>query len=151
MARGGLWGLAQLPLMLLAILVPIYTGTGQLVPADPLAWLGVSITLSGWLLIVWGFASLGKALTPFPVPLSNATLRRRGSYRFMRHPIYSGVMLASLGWAVWWLSVGGFVCVLLLAIFFDRKATYEEQWLQRQYSDYADYVREVKKFIPGLY
>lgn len=150
-SRGGLWVLAQVPLMLLVFIVPIRFGAGQIVPLHPLAWLGVLMTVSGGLLIVWGFMSLGDALTPFPRPLADATLRRSGPYRFMRHPIYSGVMLASLGWALWWLSVGGAVCALLLGVFFDRKARHEEDWLRQQYNDYADYARAVKKFIPGLY
>ncbi len=150
-SRGGLWVLAQVPLMLLVFIVPVRFGAGQIVPLHPLAWSGLAITLSGGLLIVWGFVSLGDALTPFPRPVVGATLHRDGAYRYMRHPIYSGVMLASLGWALWWLSAWGILCALLLAFFFDRKARHEEAWLRQQYSGYAGYAREVKKFIPGLY
>jgi protein-S-isoprenylcysteine O-methyltransferase Ste14 len=101
--------------------------------------------------IVWGFVSLGDALTPFPRPRDGATLHRQGVYRFMRHPIYSGVLLAGLGWSGWWLSGAGLLAVLALAIFFDRKAAYEEAWLRKKYPGYADYARRVKKFIPGVY
>jgi protein-S-isoprenylcysteine O-methyltransferase Ste14 len=41
--------------------------------------------------------------------------------------------------------------VLVLAYFFDRKAAHEEIWLREKYSEYADYARAVKKFIPGVY
>ena len=150
-SRGGIWVLAQVPLMLMVLIIPMRFGAGQIIPLRPLAWLGTLITISGALLIIWGFVSLGDALTPFPRPIANATLHRNGAYLYMRHPIYSGVVLASLGWALWWLSVGGFFCALLLAFFFDRKSVHEEGWLRQQYSDYADYAREVKKFIPGLY
>ena len=37
------------------------------------------------------------------------------------------------------------------ALRFDRKAAYEERWLRQKYSEYADYARAVKKFIPGVY
>ena len=150
-SRGGIWVLTQVPLMLMVLLIPMRFGAGRIVPLHPLAWLGTLITLSGVLLIVWGFVSLGDALTPFPRPIANATLHRNGAYLYMRHPIYSGVVLASLGWALWWLSGGGIFCALLLAFFFDRKVVQEEGWLRQQYSDYADYARAVKKFIPGLY
>jgi protein-S-isoprenylcysteine O-methyltransferase Ste14 len=69
----------------------------------------------------------------------------------MRHPMYTSVMLVSLGWALWWLCEIGVLYVLGLGFFFDRKAAYEERWLRQKYSEYADYAREVKKFIPGLY
>ena len=143
--------MAQVPLMLLAFIVPIRFGAGQIIPLHPLAWLGALVTAASGALIVWGFVSLGDALTPFPRPLEEAVLHRQGAFRLMRHPIYTGVILASLGWAGWWLSAIGLLPVLVLAIFFDRKAVYEETWLRKKYPGYADYARRVKKFIPGLY
>jgi protein-S-isoprenylcysteine O-methyltransferase Ste14 len=150
-ARGGLWVLAQLPLMLLALLVPLQFGSGHFVPAGLVSMAGVVVTALGAALIVWGFFSLGDALTPFPRPRDGAVLHRQGAFRLMRHPIYTGVILASLGWTGWWLSAIGLLPVLALAIFFDRKAAYEETWLREKYKDYGDYARRVKKFIPGVY
>jgi protein-S-isoprenylcysteine O-methyltransferase Ste14 len=112
---------------------------------------GVAVLTLGVVLIVWGFISLGSALSPFPRPLEEAVLHRQGAFRLMRHPIYTGVILASLGWTWWWLCWIGMLPVLALAIFFDRKAAYEEIWLREKYGDYGDYARCVKKFIPGLY
>ncbi|BAV33137.1 Isoprenylcysteine carboxyl methyltransferase [Sulfuricaulis limicola] len=150
-SRGGIWVLAQVPLMLLAFIVPIRFGAGQIIPLHPLAWLGALVTVAGGALIIWGFVSLGDALTPFPRPLDGVTLHRQGAFRLMRHPIYTGVILASLGWTLWWLCGIGMLPVLALAIFFDRKAAYEENWLREKYRDYGDYARRVKKFIPGVY
>jgi protein-S-isoprenylcysteine O-methyltransferase Ste14 len=150
-ARGGLWVLAQLPLMLLVLLVPPQSGSGHFVPVEPVQMAGVVVTGLGVAMIVWGFISLGDALTPFPRPLDGAVLHRQGAFRRMRHPIYTGVILASLGWTGWWLSGIGLLPVLALAIFFDRKAAHEEIWLRGKYRDYGDYARRVKKFIPGVY
>lgn len=149
--RGGLWVLAQIPLMLVALLLPVWFGAGKLLPQDLLSITGTAITAVGMFLAVWGLKSLGDALTPYPGPLSEATLHRHGAYRWMRHPIYAGVMLASFGWALWWLSGIGVVYAMVLAIFFDRKAAFEEIRLREKYPDYADYSRKVKKFIPGVY
>lgn len=150
-SRGGIWVLAQVPLMLLAFIVPIRFGAGQFAPTEPVQLMGVFVTGLGVLLIAWGFASLGDALTPFPRPLDGAALHRQGAYRLMRHPIYTGVVLVSLGWTLWWLCGIGVLPVLALAIFFDRKAAHEEVWLREKYQDYPDYARRVKKFIPGVY
>ena len=150
-ARGGLWVLAQLPLMLLALLVPLQFGSGNFFPAGPVQLAGVVVAGLGAALIVWGFFSLGDALTAFPRPLDGAVLHRQGAFRLMRHPIYIGVILASLGWTLWWLCWIGVLPVLALAVFFDRKAAYEEIWLRKKYPGYADYARRVKKFIPGVY
>jgi len=83
--------------------------------------------------------------------MQDAVLHRQGAYRWMRHPIYAGVMLASLGWALWWLSLAGVLYLIVPAVFFDRKAAHEENWLREKYKEYAGYEQQVKKFIPGLY
>ena len=140
-----------MPLLLLAFVIPIKFGAGDVVPRDLLQIAGVIISMAGVLLALWGLQSLGDALTPFPAPLADATMRWHGAYKLMRHPIYTGVMLASLGWALWWLSVAGAIPTLVLVIFFDRKAAYEVAWLRQKYTNYPDYARAVKKFIPGLY
>lgn len=149
--RGGLWVLAQIPFMLLAFIVPVWFGHGELLPTQPLSIIGAAITSMAVMLTAWALTSLGDALTPFPKPLSDASLHRQGAYRWMRHPIYAGVMLASLGWTLWWLSMAGGISALALMVFFDRKAAHEEAGLRRQYSEYPDYARQVKRFIPGLY
>jgi len=150
-SRGGLWLLGQGLFMLLAFVVPLRTGAGHWVPATPAQGAGVALTLFGLALAAWGFLSLGDALTPYPRPLDGATLHRQGAYRFMRHPIYTGVLLGAFGWALWWLSAYGALCALALAGFIDRKARREEIWLREKYPEYADYERRVRKFIPGLY
>lgn len=137
--------------MLVALLLPVWFGAGKLLPQDLLSITGTAITAVGMFLAVWGLKSLGDALTPYPGPLTDATLHRLGAYRWMRHPIYAGVMLASFGWALWWLSGIGVVYAMVLAIFFDRKAAFEEIRLREKYPDYPDYARKVKKFIPGVY
>ena len=149
--RGGLWVLAQVPVMLGAVVIPIKYGAGDFVPRDFLAILGMALSVLAVWIVIWGLLSLGNALTPFPRPMEDATLHRQGAYRWMRHPIYAGLLLASLGWALWWLSLAGALYFLLVAVFFDRKAAHEENWLREKYKEYADYERQVKKFIPGLY
>jgi len=149
--RGGIWVLAQIPLMLAVLLVPLRYGAGHLVPVGMLPVAGILLTLTGFFLAVWALRSLGAALTPFPQPLDGVTLNQRGPYHWMRHPVYSGVVLAGFGWALWWLSAAGAICALALALFFDRKAAHEENWLRQKYPDYSGYARRVKKFIPGVY
>lgn len=143
--------MAQVPLLLLVSVIPVRFGAGQLMPDGLFPLGGVALTALGGLLVIWGFVSLGNALTPFPRPLEEASLHRQGAYRWMRHPIYTGVMLAAFGWALWWLSPAGVFFSLLLAVFFDRKAAQEEIWLRQKYANYAEYARRVKRFIPAVY
>ena len=76
---------------------------------------------------------------------------RHGIYSVMRHPLYTSVMLASLGWALLWQSGPALVAALLLAPFFDAKARREERWLAERFPDYGDYQRRVARFLPWIY
>ena len=52
------------------------------------------------------------------------------------------------------IRIGGPLTLLyafLLLVLLDRKASYEEQWLRKKFDGYADYQREVKRFIPFIY
>lgn len=73
---------------------------------------------------------LGSALTPTPVPVPGATLRTDGPYRAVRHPIYSAVLLASIGFAVAFGSVWTWLVVVLLALFFWVKSRWEDALLK---------------------
>ena len=150
-ARGGLWVLAQIPVLLLAAVIPVWFGAGHFIPRHPLAYAGAALVAIGVLISVWALTGLGEALTPFPKPLYDASLRRTGAYRLMRHPIYAGLIFASFGWALWWLSAAGMLYGVAVAVFFDRKSAHEEIWLREKYPEYADYERRVKKFVPGIY
>ena len=149
--RGGWWVLAQVPVLLLAVVLPRWTAS---VPFDVHALptlAGAMLTILGIVLTLLGLFSLGDTLTPFPRPLERGVLHRQGAYGYMRHPIYSGLIVASLGWALCWISLPGLASAALTLAFFDRKAAREERWLRQQYPDYDAYARRVKKFFPGIY
>lgn len=150
-ARGGAWVLAQIPVLLGAVLVPGYTGASFGEAAEVAAAVGLAITVAGGILALVGALQLGNALTPLPYPRDGAHLHRGGIYRFLRHPIYSGLIVGSLGWALAWQSLWGLGYVVLVFGFFDRKAAREEQWLRACYPGYGDYARRVRKFLPGVY
>jgi len=149
--RGGWWVVAQLPILAVAAVLPPVAGTGALMPVSSWAWLGVGLTLVGILFIAAGLVALGEALTPFPAPRAQAGLRTRGIYAVVRHPIYSGLIFVSLGWALWWQSVFAILFSIVVFAFFDRKAADEERRLTTQFAAYAQYRKRTRKLIPLLY
>lgn len=150
--RGGLWVLAQVPVMLLAVALPIWTGSAHLEPRHLLQGIGVVLTVAGIALTVTGLRHLSDALTPFPRPLQDATLHNSGAYGLVRHPIYSGLLVSSVGWSLLWLSLPGLAYAAVVALFFDRKAAREEAWLEAKYRDhYIAYKKRVKKLLPWIY
>ncbi|HEU4679062.1 MAG TPA: isoprenylcysteine carboxylmethyltransferase family protein [Terrimicrobiaceae bacterium] len=112
---------------------------------------GTTLLGLGTGIIAAGAAALGRNLTPFPKPADDAVLVREGVFSLMRHPLYTGVMMISVGWALAWQSAPALMVALGSMPFFDAKARREEQWLREKFPEYRDYQRSVKRFVPGVY
>ena len=149
--RGEGWVAAQ-GVLLLATVAATFAGPnlppGLRGPARGLGALGL---LVGGGFFLAGVLDLGKNLTPLPRPKPGGALVTGGTYGVVRHPIYSGGLLAALGWALLrgrWL---GLLASGALWVFFDAKATREEAWLAERFPDYPAYRRRVAKLVPGVY
>ena len=78
-------------------------------------------------------------------------LIRSGPYRFVRHPIYTGLLLAALGTAIAEGEWRGLAALALIAAAFLRKIAIEENFLTEQFgASYARYRAEVPALIPRL-
>ena len=147
--RGGVWVLGQFALMAAVIgsgweWRQQWTSRLTLVLAVTLFALAAAISL-------WGAVALGRNLTPFPKPDRNAVLVQQGIYGVVRHPLYTGVLLAALGWAVAWASGPALALAVALGVFLKAKADHEERWLRERFPEYADYARRVRQLIPWIY
>ena len=74
-----------------------------------------------------------------------------GAYRLVRHPIYSGIFFAAMGWGVWlhsWPTIG---YALILFMVLDLKARLEERWLREKFPGYDAYRKRVRRLIPFVY
>jgi protein-S-isoprenylcysteine O-methyltransferase Ste14 len=120
-------------------------------PKGLLLWCGYGIFVLGTVIALIAAVNLGKNLTPLPRPKENAELIQSGLYRLVRHPIYFGVILLSIGWGVLQQSALVWLYVIVIAIFFDIKSRKEERWLVERFSTYADYQGRVRKLIPWVY
>ena len=112
-------------------------------------WLGLLCLAVGAAILAWSFVSLGAALTPNPVP-NGADLRQEGMYRRIRHPIYTGVLLAMLGVVLrspgWWPLLWWLVLLAILT----AKARWEERMLTRAFPEYPQYMQRTGRFLPRL-
>lgn len=129
----------------------VYLAGSALGPVTPWVVCGLLFGLAGGL---GGWTPLHNRLGNFnihPQPKAGGVLVTRGPYRWMRHPMYTTVLLGCAGLAclpgstvAWliWLALGG----VLLA-----KSSLEEQWLRGHHPAYAAYCRQCKRFVPGLF
>ena len=146
LGRGGAWVLIQFVLMTAVVLMAMLFGGD---------WTRIGVIVVGGMLFaggaVFGIAGvnvLGRNRTTFPQPLADAELVQHGIYARVRHPLYTGVMLLSLGWALIWQSPAAFVTALVQIPFFLAKARREERWLREKFPGYAEYARRVPRFLP---
>ncbi len=144
--RGGAWVLVQFALMLAVIVL------GVVFPGDWTCW---PLLVAGWVLLVtggWfgiaGIKVLGRNRTPFPQPRDDSELIQQGIYARVRHPLYTSVMLGSIGWALIWQGWPALVLALALIPFFHAKARREELWLRERFPGYATYEKRVPRFLP---
>lgn len=113
--------------------------------------LGGLILIGGGIMGTWGVLALGKNLTAVPRPIEGGQLVTTGPYAFVRHPIYSGIILGTLGWALLRSNLLGVALALAAFVFFDLKSRREERWLVEAYDEYPAYQRRVRKLIPWVY
>lgn len=93
--------------------------------------------------------ALGRNLTPYPQPREGATLVSTGIYAHVRHPIYTGVVLALCGASVVGGSVVGGIIALGLLGFFAAKSSVEERALAMNVAGYDQYLASVRgRFLP---
>jgi protein-S-isoprenylcysteine O-methyltransferase Ste14 len=150
--RGEGWVALQLLLLLaivaaaMALPLPVGDSVEQVARV-----VGLGALVGGLVVFALGIVTLGSSLSPLPAPLPSAELVERGIYRFVRHPIYTGLVLAALGGSVYTVSPLAVGLTALLAVVLDLKARREEAWLRERFAGYAAYAARTKRFIPGLY
>jgi len=147
--RGGVWVAAQNGLTLAALLLASLFH-GQWNSAAITIFGVVLFSVGGWFGIA-GVRALGKNRTAYPEPMEAATLVQHGVYGRVRHPLYSSLMFASVGWALAWSSCAALVAALSLTVLLDAKARVEERWLREKFPEYAAYSQRVRRFVPWVF
>lgn len=118
-----------------------------------LAGVGVVLFAAGLVFRWWAIVTLGRFFTVDVTIEKDHELVERGPFRWVRHPSYSGVLLAFVGWALT-LRNWGAILVVLVPIFvaFVRRMNVEEEALSRALGDkYIAYVKRTKRLAPFIY
>ena len=147
---------------------PLRTGTvlvllqlGLLLLLTVLALPGIvrfAIPLSAWLLAVLALALAVWTLrhnrvgnfSIHPKPKSSGFLVTTGPYHWIRHPMYSSVLLGAAALALLSRPLAGWTAWLALALVLFLKSLLEENWLQQRHPDYGAYMQRSKRFLPWL-
>lgn len=119
---------------------------------DPvLAGVGVALFVLGLGLAIWARLYIGRNWGMPMTRKEEPELVTTGPYRRVRHPIYTGIILAMLGTALA-TTLFGLIAVAILAAYFIYSATREESYLAGQFPDtYPAYKRSTKMLIPFVF
>jgi protein-S-isoprenylcysteine O-methyltransferase Ste14 len=119
--------------------------------SDGIAVAGAILTAAGLGIAVWARRRLGRNWSGTVTLKEGHTLVRDGPYRVIRHPIYSGLLLAIAGTA---LAIGqwrGIAALALASVALARKVQVEERVMAAAFPDYAGYRRRSWALIPFVF
>jgi protein-S-isoprenylcysteine O-methyltransferase Ste14 len=123
-------------------------GNGLAVDSPGLEAVGVILLLSGLGLAVWARVHLGRNWGMPMTEKAEPELVTSGPYRFVRHPIYSGVLLGLVGTALA-TNLGWLIAFGAALAYFAYSASVEERVLTASFPDaYARYRAHTKMLIP---
>jgi protein-S-isoprenylcysteine O-methyltransferase Ste14 len=142
LAVGLLWG-ERVPLKIL---------NERLVPWAPWQfWAGAFVTASGLLFTVWARVHLGRNWSSVVTIKEGHELIDTGPYALVRHPIYTGLLVAIFGSAMARCEWRGVLAVLIACAALWRKLRIEERWMAERFGEqYAAYRRRVPALVPFL-
>lgn len=125
----------------------------RFLPVGPAAnSIGLALTIAGLGFAAWARFVIGRNWGGMITVQQDHKLMRQGPYSIVRHPIYAGFMLATLGTAIILGEIGGLVSVALIVLAWGYKARLEESFMIEQFgAEYEDYRRRVKGLIPGVW
>jgi len=116
---------------------------GVTILAEAAIWIALAVG-------VWGALHLGRGLTPLPLPNGAVELVTRGPFRWIRHPLYSAVILGVSGIALRSRTPIVIGIAIGLGLFLGLKARWEEQHLRTAFAGYAEYATQTGRFLPGV-
>lgn len=119
-----------------------------------LAWIafaGAVFVVVGAAVAIWARALLGRNWSTVPEVKDNHELIESGPYAWVRHPIYTGLLLMFLGSAIAIGQYRGLLGLAILAVSLWFKLRHEERWLAEHFGPaYRDYIARTWALIPGI-
>jgi protein-S-isoprenylcysteine O-methyltransferase Ste14 len=125
----------------------------RVIPATgTVEWIAAILCLAGLAFCLWARATLGRNWSGTITLKEGHELIERGPYRFVRHPIYTGLMAMFLATSIAFGHLGGLVAVILAFASFWIKLSEEEKLMRQHFPEqYRSYEQRVNRIIPFVF
>lgn len=115
-------------------------------------WLGAVLTGAGLLFTVWARRHIGTNWSAIVTIKEGHEFIASGPYAIVRHPIYTGLLLAFAGSALALGEWRGLLALAIVAWALWRKLRLEERWMQQHFGEpYQAYCRRVAALLPFVW
>ena len=115
---------------------------------DDADWVNLILAGLGVVIILISILQLNKNLSIFPTPPKDSELVVTGLFNYVRHPIYSGILMTTFFMAIYLNSGYKLIIFLFLALLFYYKSDFEEAQLGIKFSGYNSYRASTGRFFP---
>lgn len=139
-----------LTILAVVLLVRVFRGGNWAVQSPVLGVIGAVMFASGLALAVWARLHLGRNWGMPMTQKAEPELVTSGPYRFVRHPIYSGLLAGVLGTALVTNLIGLFIVAILTGYFYYSAAVEERNLATRFPTTYPAYRASTKMLIPFI-
>ena len=144
---GSLLVALQLALLAGLLLLALPAALGQRVPA--IAW---ALAAAGVALGLWALAANRPGnFNIRPTPREGGLLVQRGPYRWIRHPMYTALLVWGTGCAWASATAAGWACLVGLVAVLAIKAGLEERLMHQAHPAYTAYAARTWRFVPWVY
>jgi len=121
-------------------------------PTSTTFWVGALITFAGLVFSIWARFVLGRNWSSTVTVKKDHELITRGPYSLVRHPIYTGILMAFVGSAIARSEWRGPVAAILAFLGLWQKLRTEERFMREQFADrYLSYCKRVRALIPFFF
>lgn len=145
------WRLLLILIVIVVINLPYFRGFFDISFTPVIQYIGVVLCGAGIAFAIWARHHLGRNWSSIPTMKVDHELVTSGPYRFVRHPIYTGAIAATLGST---LATGPawIVITVCVAIMFISRIPVEEKFMMQLFPDtYPAYKARTKALIPFVW
>ena len=139
-----LFGRLSLPVKNILDIEVLYKSNLSGITGDLICGLGVIIS-------IWSRKIIGTNWSSVVTLKKDHELVQNGPYKYIRHPIYTGMILALIGTAIVLGNLKALIIIIVIVAGLIKKSIDEEKLLTANLAEYSEYKKRTKRLIPFVF